>query len=173
MNFTSLRALTFASWIRVSNTCRQTTGAACGWIWTVDPPPPVHATPDAVADTPPPSVPDPAELPAECRSACFLPDTRWIWKMFVRQPKAASMETESQESWLELRDSTLFKSSKEEEADEEREEVVEPFPPQPAWALLLPRESSRRDVSTQTSLSLLRWRIDNRLRMTHPRVWEW
>lgn len=42
------------------------------------------------------------------------------------------METESQESWLELRDSTLFKSSKEEDEDEEREEEVEPFPPQPA-----------------------------------------
>lgn len=57
--------------------------------------------------------------------------------MFVRQPKAASIETESQESWLELRDSTLFSSSKEEEEDEEeedeeeREEVAEPFPPQP------------------------------------------
>lgn len=47
------------------------------------------------------------------------------------------METESQESWLELRDSTLFSSSKEEDEDEEeedeeeREEVAEPFPPQP------------------------------------------
>lgn len=97
--------------------------------------------------------------------------------MFVRQPKAASIETESQESWLELRDSTLFSSSKEEDEDEEeeedeqeREEVAEPFPPQPPWMLLLPRESSRREVSTHTSLSLLRWRMDNKLRMTHPRV---
>jgi len=91
--------------------------------------------------------------------------------MFVRQPKAASIDTESQESWLELRDSTLFNSSMEEDDDEEeREEVAEPFPPQPPWLLLFPRESSRRDVSTHTSLSLLRWRIDNRLRMTHPRV---
>ena len=84
------------------------------------------------------------------------------------------METESQESWLELRDSTLFSSSndedEEEEDEEEREEVAEPFPPQPPWELLFPRESSRREVSTHTSLSLLRWRIDNRLRMTHPRV---
>jgi len=58
--------------------------------------------------------------------------------MFVLQPKAASIETESQESWLELRDSTLFSSSKEEDEDEEeeedeedREEVAEPFPAQP------------------------------------------
>lgn len=95
--------------------------------------------------------------------------------MFVRQPKAASIDTESQESWLELRDSTLFSSSKEddeeeEEDDEEREEVAEPFPAHPPWLLLFPRESSRREVSTHTSLSLLRWRMDNRLRMTQPRV---
>lgn len=97
--------------------------------------------------------------------------------MFVRQPKAASIETDSQESWLELRDSTLFSNSKEEdedeeeeEDDEEREDAAELFPPQPPWALLLPRESSRREVSTHTSLSLLRWSMDNRLRMTHPRV---
>lgn len=161
-----------ASWMSVSNTCRQTTGAACGWMWTVEPPPPAQVTPAVAPDTPPTSVPDPAEPPAECRSACFLPDARWIWKMFVRQPNAASIETESQESWLELRDSTLFSSSREEEEEdeEEREEAAEPFPPQPPWMLLLPRESSRREVSTHTSLSLLRWRMDNRLRMTHPRV---
>lgn len=84
------------------------------------------------------------------------------------------METESQESWLELRDSTLFSSSREEdeeeEDEEEREDAAEPLPPQPLWMLLLPRDSSRRDVSTQTSLSLLRWRMDSRLRMTQPRV---
>lgn len=86
------------------------------------------------------------------------------------------METESQESWLELRDSTLFSSSSEEEGEEDEEEVVredaaEPFPPH--WRLLFWRESSRRDVSTHTSLSLLRWRMDSRLRMTQPRVCEW
>lgn len=68
--------LTLASWMSVSNTCRQTTGAACGWMWTVEPPPPAHVTPTAAPETPPPSVPDPVELPAECRSACFLPDAR-------------------------------------------------------------------------------------------------
>lgn len=66
---------TLASWMSVSNTCRQTTGAACGWMWTVEPPPPEHVTPAAAPDTPP-SVPDPVEPPAECRSACFLPDAR-------------------------------------------------------------------------------------------------
>lgn len=97
--------------------------------------------------------------------------------MFVLQPKAASIDTESQESWLELRDSTLFSSSKEDDDDEEeqgeeedREEDPDPFPPQLPWLLLLPRGSSRREVSTHTSLSLLRWRMDNRLRMTHPLV---
>lgn len=98
--------------------------------------------------------------------------------MFVRQPRAASIETESQESWLELRDSTLFSSSSEEEGEEEdeedeqvREDAAEPLPPH--WRLLLLRESSRRDVSTHTSLSLLRCRMDSRLRMTQPRVCEW
>lgn len=145
-------------------------------MWTVEPPPPAHVTPAAALGTPlVPNVPELADPPAACRSACFLPDTLWIWKMFVRQPSAASMETESQDSWLELRDSTLFSSSSEEAGEEDdehaREEVAEPLPPH--WRLLLPRESSRRDVSTHTSLSLLRCRMDSRLRMTQPRVCEW
>lgn len=51
--------------------------------------------------------------------------------MLVLQPSAASMDTESQDNWLELRDSTRFRSSSEEEADEEDdtevEEEVEPL----------------------------------------------
>lgn len=127
---------TLASWIRVSSTCRQTTGAAWGWMCTVDPPPPAHVTPAVTPCTPPPRVPPgpPDAPPAECRSACFRPDARWIWKMFVRQPRAASMETDSQESWEELRDSTLLINSREEEEEEEREEaavavVVDPLLP--------------------------------------------
>lgn len=51
--------------------------------------------------------------------------------MFVLHPSAASMDTESHESWLELRDSTLFSSSREEDEDEEdateAEEEEEPL----------------------------------------------
>lgn len=45
--------------------------------------------------------------------------------MLVLQPSAASMDTESHESWLELRDSTRFSSSREEEEDEEVDTEVE------------------------------------------------
>lgn len=60
--------------------------------------------------------------PDECLSACFRPEARWIWKMLVLQPSAASMDTDSHESWLELRDSTRFSSSREEEDTEVEEE---------------------------------------------------
>lgn len=42
--------------------------------------------------------------------------------MLVLQPSAASMDTESHESWLELRDSTRFNSSREDEDTEVEEE---------------------------------------------------
>lgn len=81
---------------------------------------------------------------------------------------------------MELRDSTLFISSREEDEEEDDNEEataacgdeVEPFPPldEPWLSERLPRDSSRRAVSRQSSLSLLRCRIDKRLRMTQPRV---
>lgn len=84
------------------------------------------------------------------------------------------MDTESHESWLELRDSTRFSSSREEEdteAEEEEEPLLAPDVPWPCARL--PRASSSRAVSRQSSLSLLRWRMESRLRITQPRVCEW
>lgn len=48
--------------------------------------------------------------------------------MLVLQPSAASMDTESHESWLELRDSTRFSSSREEEEDDEEDTEAEEEP---------------------------------------------
>ena len=101
--------------------------------------------------------------------------------MLVLQPSAASMDTESHESWLELRDSTLFSSSREEEEEdeeeameacEEEEELLLPLD-DPWPCARLPLASSIRAVSRQSSLSLLRWRMESRLRITQPRVCEW
>lgn len=92
---------------------------------TVEPPPPEQLTAAPVPGTPLPRPAEPTDPPVECLSACFRPEARWIWKMLVLQPSAASMDTDSHESWLELRDSTLFSSSREEEDGEEEDTEVD------------------------------------------------
>lgn len=101
-----------------------------------------------------------------CFSVCLRPPERWIWNMLVLQPRAASMDTESQESWLELLDSILCSRSR----------------GRFSWLLdpqllldFLPLSSLEESlgVSMHSSLSLLRCKIESRLRMTQWRVWAW